>query len=61
MTNTVSAKAGIHWLLHGHKMDSRLRGNDDIEDSGVTQFRNPNQVPVNRGARFAANALTPSR
>ena len=24
----IPAKAGIHWLLIGHKMDSRLRGDD---------------------------------
>ena len=40
ITPVIPAKAGIHSAPVKKPMDSRLRGNDDIEDPGVIHFRN---------------------
>jgi hypothetical protein len=35
-TPVIPAKAGIHFATVKKPMDSRLRGNDDIDDASVT-------------------------
>jgi hypothetical protein len=47
-THVIPAKAGIHFGPSKVKMDSRVRGNDDIENSSVTHIAEILRIQASR-------------
>ena len=52
----IPAKAGIHWLLVGRKMDPRFRGDDASFADAIADFGNPKSAHIGR-CRMHADRL----